>query len=434
MKFNFKTSGVIAIILLLLAVLCSDAFAQVSGDGLNVRTTLEYYSSLISKRGWMSTIHDNELRAFRFNADYDKITVRITPKTEGKSGVFDVEMKKNDRTHTRRFSFDTTHPNFAVHARNAMSAFLLSHTIGEDLSNRAESPYFGRFAFGYARTSDTDEVYPEMNMGGYYISYFLEYAPARLAGLNNIPLRFGDFITMELYAVAPTDPVGRHYVTEHFFNFDFIVYGTHLNANPGNSLQRTTYGFYMGMEFFRPGWKNDVMLWSHELYTEQPHLQYCLLRVLSWGYTTHLKNSWGEWSAYFMTGIGPSINSSLFAVDWDKQEAQERSQLFQGLTGSKQNYYYSSFWSVSANLAAERIWRLRFSFGYDFYYFFSSDPAIDDHAFDVVHILKPSAGVYLLDNLLACANYEHWRVYSDLEGAKKSHAWNRLVLELRYIF
>jgi hypothetical protein len=405
-----------------------------AGDAQVVSSILTRYAGLAKKRGWMSAIDGGSLRAVRFNADYDEILVRVTSAKKDRLTVFTADFTKNSRTQSRQFSFDGSRPDFTANATTAVTAHLLSLTLEEDDASRGRSPYFGWFAAGYHRVRDTHEIFPDKNEGGYYLAMSIAYDPSRLTERPVMPLRFGDYMTIDMWAVADSDPERRNYVDENFFNIDLMFYGTHRFNRSGQSTSRFVYGFYTGMEYFRPGWKDNVLLWSHQLYREQPHIQYMIWRAVGWGFTGQWTGPWGSYSASFMAGLGPSINSSLFAIEWDEQEELDRSPLFQSLTGSKQNYYYSTAFPVSAVITAERIWRLRLSIGYNFCFFYASDPAIKgERAWDTLQIIKPSAGIYLLDNLMLNFNYERWYIDSTLNGDHTSHVWNRLVAELRYI-
>ncbi len=428
---------------LMIAVLSPQAFAQNpprDADAEAVRAMYTRYSNVIKKRGFTCFQGGENLRAFRFSGDYDEIQVSIAREKKNRATEFRTTLTKNGRIEERVFSFNNTNPNYPVTAVNTVVAWLLSRTImegesrGESENREWKSPYYGWFAAGYHRAHDTVKIYPEKREGGYYFGMSATYDPSRLTEQPYMPLRFGDYMTMDIWAVADTAPERRNYVNEHFFNFDIMFYGSHRFTRSGQSTRRVVYGFYTGMEFFRPGWKDNVLLWSHDLYRDQPHIQYMIWRAVGWGLTAQWNNSTGSYSASFMAGLGPSINSSLFAISWDAQDEQNRSPLFQSLTGSKQNYYYSTAYPVSAMLAAERLWRLRLSMGYNFCFFLSSDPAIKgEWAWDILQIFKPSAGVYLLDNLMLNFNYERWYVHSMLNGDHLSHTWNRLLMELRYV-
>lgn len=423
-------------LILAAAIVASPAFADTAapaGDAQVTGAILTHYADLMKKRGWMSVIDGDGLRAFRFHGDYDEIRVRIASEKKGRMTKFNADFTKNGQSRSRQFSFDSSRANYTTTANNTVNAYLLSLSISEDESNRGRSPYYGWFATGYHRVHDTSDFLPEKNQGGYYLAASITYDPSRNTELPFVPLRFGDYIAIDMWGIADADPEKRNYVNENFFNFDMMFYGSHRFKRNGQSTSRFVYGFYTGMEYFRPGWKDNVLLWSHQLYHEQPHIQYMIWRAIGWGFTGTWNTSAGVYSLHFMAGAGPSINSSLFAIGWGEQEELNRSPLFQSLTGSKQNYYYSAAFPVSAVVAAERIWRIRLSLGYNYCYFINADPAIqNERAHDVLQIIKPSVGFYILDNLMLGVNYERWYVDSTLNGEHTSHAWNRIVAEIRY--
>lgn len=421
------------IISLLLVSAAAGINPSLDDDSLTA-SIITRYSELMHKRGWTIRTDGSALKAFRFASEYDEINVVISSNRKNAHTTFEVVIRKNDKSGHRTFTFKNNTPEYRDKASTAITAYLISQSITAESATPSKSPHFVWFSAGYSRTHDNGEIFPEKKKGGYSLSMNYTYDPSRLTGLDRVHLGFGDYMMIDMWGVFDSDPVNRNYVNENFFNFDIIFYGTHRQGGTARSGFRFVYGFYTGMEYFRPGWKDNILLWSHELYREQPHIQYMIWRAVGWGFSGNWYTPYGTYSLAFMAGLGPSINSSLFAIGWSPDEELARSPLFQSLTGSKQNFYYSTAYPVSISVAADNLWRFRFSFGYNFCFFYASDPAIKgEKAYDVLHVLKPSVAFHASENVLVQLNYERWHIQSMLNGDHRSHSWNRLCMELKYI-
>ena len=169
------------------------------------------------------------------------------------------------------------------------------------------------------------------------------------------------------------------------------------------------------MEYFRPGVEGQRAPLVHQLYRDQPHIQYMIWRAIGWGFTgigTALgfptrHTSWRDSGRRSILRSSPSTGTSRRS--WTAARSSS-------LTGSKQNYYYSTAYPVSAIITAERIWRLRLSLGQLLFLLRLCTGHQGEHAYDTLHIIKPSAGIYLLDNLMLNFNYERWNIDSTLNG------------------
>lgn len=390
---------------------------------------LKDIASTVKKNGWI-TIHDNNsLKAYRFSGDYNELEIIVHTSKKGSMCVYDVRMTKDGESKHRVFTTADARPPAAS---NLIMPYVMSGITGAH-TNGAKSPYRNTFSFGYSRTNTENDLLPESDRGGYYVGLLIIYDPSFITGASDIPVRFGDYIKIDANIVIDSNPEGRNYINENFFNLDFIFWGRHILSGSAQNFIRSLFGLSMGMEYFRPGWKDNVLLWSHQLYHEQPHLQYLIYRAIGFSCNLLYSSGSGQYLFDFIAGAGPSINSSLFAVGLTPEEELNRSELFQSLTGSKQNFYYSACIPVSATVTADRLLRhLYVSLSYRFYFFYSADPAIDDTAHDIVHIVSPSIGVRVFNDFRFQAGYEYWRVESTLNGDVKSSSWKRLIFQISY--
>ena len=69
-----------------------------AGDAQVVNSILTRYADLVKKRGWMSAIDSDGLRAYRFQSDYDEIRVRITASKKDRMTVFTADFRKTTAT------------------------------------------------------------------------------------------------------------------------------------------------------------------------------------------------------------------------------------------------------------------------------------------------------------------------------------------------
>lgn len=390
------------------------------------------YKQFLRKRGWITQNEQMIFKAFRFASDYDEIVVQIYPKRKSSLTTFEIIFSKNGKVTTKTLVFQNSHPNYAENAEKTIIAQIVSLTFQKD-ANLKKNPHFTCFSTGYSRTHDTFDIFPENNKGGYYISLAYAYDPSRLTDLSQLHLNFAEYLTIRAWLVIDNDPVNRNYINENFFNFDIIFWGTHYQKTDFKHKYRIVQGLFTGMEYFRPGWKDNILLWSHNLYRDQPHIQYMIWRAIAWGFLSTIETNYGIWSLNFMVGFGPSINSSLHAVGWDQEEEINRSPLFQSLTGSKQNYYYSTAYPLSFSISLERLWRITIGINYNFYFFYASDPAIKgERAYDIVHLIKSSIGMYITEKLQFQASLEKWYIHSMLNGKHTAHGWNRFFVEILY--
>ncbi len=424
------------ILISILCLVCEALFAAqtIQGNDADViASVFTRYSTLLGQKGWITHVDGNSIKAFRFNADYDEVRAYIQAVNKNSFTTFEVEITKNEISHKKSFKFQNNSADYRHKAEIALTAHMLAATL-EPSRTTPKNPHFMRFSGGYSRTGDDTDVFPEKKKGGYYLAMNYTYDPSRLTDLDRTHLSFGDYLIIDAWAVFDSNPKNRNYVNENFFNFDIIFYGTHRKDGTAQSGFRFVYGFYTGMEYFRPGWKDNILLWSYDLYREQPHIQYLIWRALGWGFTGNWYTSSGIYSLSCMAGLGPSFNSSLFAIGWGPDEELSRSPIFQSLNGSKQNYYYSTAYPVSVSIRADKLWRFRFSCTYNFCFFYASDPEQkNEEVYDILQILKPSVAFYASEKVLVQLNYERWYIHSMLNGDHLSHSWNRLCLDVTYI-
>ena len=218
-------------------------------------------------------------------------------------------------------------------------------------------------------------------------------------------------------------------IRENYFNTDILLFGVNNYSSDTNSETRFLYGFFNGFEYFRPGITDPTLEWSRQIYKKQPHIQYVIWRTLQGGFVVTSKGR-SITTFSMMIGFGPSINSSLTAVGLSEEEEAELSHIFKSIKYRKQNYYYSVAAPFSTSLICDHVYNFRFALGYNFYIFY---PMENENAYDMLSIIKSSIGYYLIDGLLINVNYEYWYIDSKVRSKRKSHFWNRLIIEFKYI-
>ena len=303
----------------------------------------------------------------------------------------------------------------------------LPDQIHSDFKNPAtfKEIFFSSISFGYNRTHDNLRFYPEYGQGSFYMSGSLLYDPAVNSLHNKIQLNQADYLSCDFYFAYDSR------MRENFFNIDVLLYGKNKYESDGNSSKRSLYGFFNGFEYFRPGWSDSDVTWNRQIYKKKPHIQYTIWRAIQWTIINSyfLDNEILE--TRFSAGLGPSINSSLTATGILEGEEGELSHIFKSIEYRKQNYYYSVSFPVSIEFIADKIKDFRFGAGYNFYFFY---PIENEKAFDILNILKCSIGYYLIHNCLLNVRYEYWEIESMVRDIKKDHWWNRMIMEIKFLF
>jgi hypothetical protein len=86
---------------------------------------------------------------------------------------------------------------------------------------------------------------------------------------------------------------------------------------------------------------------------------------------------------------------------------------------------------VRAEITADKIGNFRLSVWNNFYYFI---PIETNDSFDLLNIAGTSTGYYLSNDCLLNLSYEYWSLSSKIHEQEKDHWWNRLIVELKFLF
>lgn len=383
---------------------------------------------ILTDKGWTTIFPEKNksiLNAYRHVENYCMLTVLIETGRPVQQTIT-VSITINDKQVSSVFNIKKDDDGNSL--ITLIIPFVLKYSLPDEQSLPVDRIYSSGFSVGYNRTHDNRHFFPEYGQGSFYTSLFLVYDPAINVKSQNVTLRIADYTKFDFYFAYDS------HVRENFFNVDTIIYGRNLytenNSNKDKISNRTVYGFFNGFEYFRPGFYNNALEWNRKIYKKQPHIQYTIWRALQWGFINTYTNG-AVYKSSFMIGFGPSINSSLTATHVTEEEEKELSHIFKSKNYRKQNYYYSVSLPVAASFEIDRLFNFRFGAGYNLYIFY---PVQNEKANDFANILKISAGYYFTANCLFNVNYEYWYMRGKVRRVVNEHSWNRLVLEVKFLF
>ena len=302
---------ILNLVLLIIAFPPCHVFSQnsvkLSEDDLNnnVYYLLKEYGKILHKKNWKVIIENNQLRAYNFSNNYHALKAQIMAEYNSGYTIFSVSLYINGEKQQREFK--TTSENLpidSIRTKNTILSFMLIPIISKNKSKNIQKVFFPSISIGYNRTHDRIEFYPQYKQGSIYFSGELVYDPSKNSKEKEIPLSIGDYLSFVIYAAYDSE------VRENYSNIDILLLGKHKYKTSNSSETRILYGFFNGMEYFRPGFSDTTVRWDHQIYKKQPHIQYYIYRALSWGYIRSVKSS-GIYTTSIMAGFGPSINSSL---------------------------------------------------------------------------------------------------------------------------
>ncbi|MDY6934559.1 MAG: hypothetical protein SVZ03_10105 [Spirochaetota bacterium] len=390
----------------------------------NIHYLLREYRQILQKKDWKVVIETNQLRAYYYNYKYREIRAQIEVAEETDQIKFVISLANGGQHWQRNFIIKEKLPLDNAYARNMMLAFMLNPLFSEDRSQVNNQIFFSHVAIGYNRTHDNREFYPQWKEGSIYFAGELQYDPSINTKERDIPLSIGDYMSFDFYVAYDSQ------IRENYSNIDILLFGKHKYGISDSSSTRSLHGFFNGIEYFRPSFRDSTMHWDHQIYKKQPHIQFFLYRVLSWGFIRSTTGQ-GIYTTSFMAGIGPSINSSLTATGISRAEEDNLSHIFKSYpVYRRQNFYYSVALPLSVSFLVDKIHNLRLQTGYNWYLFYAIE---NERAYEMLNMLKLSVGYYLLDNLLFDINYEFWNINSRVASDTKQHQWNRIVLEIEYL-
>lgn len=426
---NWLTNKIIILITLSLLFAGVNPVFSLDGEANNVeideKINLIYqsYRTILKKRKWTVLIEGNRMRAYRFGMEYNEMTVEMKNTYEKPFYKITVSIFRDDKKWMREFRLKESVVTDNKKFKDTVLPFLLRPLFKLNDSKRKKI-FFAGVSMGYNRTHDNKEFYPEKRQGSFYTALTLEYDPGRHVTEPELEMNMGDYLYFNMYMAIDSE------IRENFYEIDFLVYGKNTYKKTSSGEVRSLYGFFNGFDYFRPGFDDPTLTWTRQLYHKQPHIQYIIWRALQFNYKLFYKNS-SLYSVSFMIGAGPSINSSIIAAGLTKKEEEQLDPIFKSLGQWTQNYYYSVAAPARIDLLADNVNGFKFGIGYYICPFF---PIEDDVAYEILQIPKFSIGYYFTSTLLFDTHYEYWHIRSRLEEERRTHHWNRLVIELKYLF
>jgi len=397
---------------------------------------IKKYQMILIKEGWKNIKgkNKNELTAYKYGINFQKLNLKI--ELLKKKGFLEYQLTaiKNKKKIQRDFFFVFKENKNEIEETLASYLFkILNKTYPEEI---LQNPFSFYYSAGYNKTR-SDGIIPKLNYkGNLLLSWGLIYDPTKFRNQKKINLNLADYFFFNTYAVFEYNQERKfkHFIRDNYFNINFIISGTQYNQETNCTKNKisTRTGFYTGMEYFRPGYDDNVLLWTHDIYQKRPHVQYYLYRVASWEYDFLVNFNPTSYFFHFGAGVGPAMNSSLFATDFSSKDEDNRSDLFRSTDSQKQNYYYSLSLPISLSVGLDNFYRSKISLSYNLYSFYALDFTSNDRCYDFLQIFKGELGFYLRENLLLNSHYEFWQVNSFLNDDHRSHNWKKIIIELKY--
>jgi hypothetical protein len=382
--------------------------------------------ALLKKVNWSVITDGNQIVAYRLEDRYDEMSMQIKAGYSDRLYIFELTINKNNKDTVKIFRLPESVVSNDARLRDIVLSAIIPPAVMREGIGDFRKAYSSIFSFGYARTHDGKEFYPAYAKGNLHLSWQLIYDPSARILEQDKTLSFGDYMTFNVYIDW------ANIVHENFFNIDLMIFGKNKYDGSRGHGTRLMYGFFNGLEYFRPGFSDSTMKWDNEIYDTKPFIQYTIWRALEGMMLFSRYSGSSVYSAEFMIGAGMGVGpSSLFLSGITEDEEQNISRSFRSIKYRKQNYYFSYTLPARILLFADNVYGFRFEAGY-YYYFFI--PVIRDDLYDMLHIIKGSIGYYLNPDVLLNVQYERWFIDSMLHNKTRTHAWNKLIIELKNFF
>ncbi|MFH0976505.1 MAG: hypothetical protein V1874_12055 [Spirochaetota bacterium] len=388
---------------------------------------LNQFQIILKKAGWSPVLEGRHVKAFRLEDHrYDEISVRLDAGYSDNYYLFTILINKNGKQTSKTFWLQETVIKDDERFRDIVVSALMPAAVMREGVGDFRKAYSSIFSLGYARTHDGSEFYPAYAKGKLHLSWQLTYDPSANIFQKETPLTFGNYISFNLYFDWAS------HVHENFFNIDLLLFGKNKYSGTADHGTRLMYGLFSGLEYFRPGFSDSTMKWDREVYETEPYMQYMIWRVLQWNILISRRSGGSLYSAEFMAGAGMGVGpSSLSIAGTTEDEEQNMSSAFRSIKYRKQNYYFSYTLPARLSLCADHVFGFRFEAAYNYYFFY---PIFTNDLYDMLHIAKGAIGYYLSYDVLLNVQYERWFIESMLNDKTKTHAWNRLIIELKNYF
>ncbi len=380
----------------------------------------------LRKSGWRTFYEDGTVGAHRFNDGYDAISIKITAGREGEKYLFTAEILKNGNRSVKTFrvSGDTAADD------ERLSKTVLSFVVPEALVREGNGDFRRAFksiiSFGYSRTGDDMNFYPVYMKGNIHFDWRLEYDPSSEIFSKDTVLHLGDY----LYFDGFIDWASK--VRENFGNIELLMFGRNRYSGSPERGTRLLYGFFNGLEYFRPGFSHSAMTWDDSIYHSRPAVQYSSWRPIQGNIILSRRNGASRYTASFMVGAGMGVGpSSLFATEISKEEEEDLNPAFKAARSWKQNYYFSYALPARLTLSADRVYDFYFELGYNYCFFY---PVENETLYDMLHVSRGMIGYYIAHDVMVASQYESWWVVSMLDHDIRRHRWNRLIFEFKNFY
>jgi hypothetical protein len=381
---------------------------------------------MLRKADWITAIDDNQVKGFRFGNRFDEMLIQINSAYSDGFYAFTVAVKKNGKQASKTFRITGEIVNDDERLSDLVLSFVIPEAVVREGLGDFRKAFTSILCFGYSRTRDDEKFYPAYSKGNLHFGWRLDYDPSARVFFRDTTLTVSDYFSFDGFFDWATR------IRENFFNVDILLYGKNRYSGRPEHGTRLIYGFFNGLEYFRPGFSNTVMKWDREIYSSQPSIQYAIWRALQGNIMVSHRNGSSLYTAGLMVGAGMGIGpSSLVISGFTVEDEKNLSHVFRSIRYRKQNYYFSYTLPARVSLVADGVYDFRFELGYNYYYFY---PLLTDNMYDMLHIFKGSIGYYLTYDVMLSAQYEHWRAVSMIHDYTKEHYWNRLIIEFRNYF
>ena len=211
----------------------------------------------LKKSGWITEIDRNQINAFRLESSrYDEMLLKIDPGYDAGLYIFTVTINKNEKQTVKAFKLSDNIVKDDIRLRDiVLSAVVPAAVLREGIGDFRKA-YSSIFSFGYARTHDGKEFYPAYAKGNLHLSWQLVYDPSARILEREKSLTFGDYTAFKVYIDW------ANIIHENFFNVDVMVFGKNKYNGSRDHGTRLMYGFFNGLEYFRPGFSDSIMKWE----------------------------------------------------------------------------------------------------------------------------------------------------------------------------
>jgi len=440
------------------ALLSAAVFVQLCGPLLGENASMTGLSQFIMQRcriylertGWIIIDHPEGLTANRFTGRTDTLTVNFV-KMQGDFS-FRLTGTYNSTAYSREFHFKDRYDSNDRFESNILP-YLIS--IESNKTVPGKSSFHSCLSFGYHGFSDRARATGPFEKGSVFVDYKVWHDPFAEVPGKEIPLYLSDYLEADFFVSFMPETNERHnhypyyrkndyFIQEHGFRINMVIYG----RQGISEITRSVFGIFTGIDYFCPSYQKDILLWSDTIYSEHPHIQYCVFRAVSLGGFIQWRGD-NTWTFRYMAGIGPSINSSINITGYRAETYDGYTETLNELNDiivSKyyslleprysggyrdENFYHSFSVPLSLSLEMDGLFNFSLSAGYDFYFFHSIKVS---GVYDILNVFRIRAGYWLTDNLSIGAGYELWYIFSRFIDNTMTHHWNRMMFDARVIF